>query len=41
MVHAVSSRLLSPIPLSTEGVYGKVNSVEKHNYKMWLNDGVY
>jgi len=22
-------------------LYGEVNSVEKHNYKIWLNDGVY
>ena len=22
-------------------VYGEVNSVKKHNYKIWLNDGVY
>jgi len=21
--------------------YGEVNSVKKHNYKIWLNDGVY
>jgi len=25
----------------TENVYGEVNSVKKHNYKIWLNDGVY
>jgi len=22
-------------------IYGEVNSVKKHNYKIWLNDGVY
>jgi len=22
-------------------LYGDVNSVKKHNYKLWLNDGVY
>jgi len=22
-------------------LYGEVNSVNKHNYKIWLNDGVY
>ena len=22
-------------------LYGEVNSVKKHNYKIWLNDGVY
>jgi len=22
-------------------LYGEVNSVKKHNYKLWLNDGVY
>jgi len=22
-------------------VYGEVDSVKKHNYKIWLNDGVY
>ena len=22
-------------------IYGEVNSVKKHNYKLWLNDGVY
>ena len=22
-------------------VYGEVNSVKKHDYKIWLNDGVY
>ena len=22
-------------------LYGEVNSVKKHNYKVWLNDGVY
>jgi len=22
-------------------LYGKVNFVKKHNYKLWLNDGVY
>jgi len=21
--------------------YGEVNSVKRHNYKIWLNDGVY
>jgi len=21
-------------------LYGEVNSVKKHNYKIWLNDGV-
>ena len=24
-----------------EQVYGEGNSVKKHNYKVWLNDGVY
>jgi len=24
-----------------ESLYGEVNSVKKHNYKIWLNDGVY
>jgi len=28
-------------PEVDESVYGEVNSVEKHNYKIWLNDGVY
>jgi len=22
-------------------LFGEVNSVKKHNYKIWLNDGVY
>ena len=22
-------------------LYGEVNSLKKHNYKIWLNDGVY
>jgi len=22
-------------------LYGEVNSVKKHNYKLWVNDGVY
>ena len=22
-------------------LYGEVNSIKKHNYKIWLNDGVY
>jgi len=22
-------------------LYGEMNSVKKHNYKIWLNDGVY
>jgi len=22
-------------------LYGEVNSVKKHNYKLWLNDGGY
>ena len=22
-------------------LYGKANSVKKHNYKLWLNDGIY
>ena len=22
-------------------LYGEVNSVKNHNYKLWLNDGVY
>jgi len=29
--------LFENIPIS----YGEVNSVKKHNYKIWLNDGVY
>jgi len=24
-----------------QNLYGEVNSVKKHNYKIWLNDGVY
>jgi len=27
--------------ISWLGLYGEVNSVTKHNYKIWLNDGVY
>jgi len=23
------------------GLYGKVNFIKKHNYKLWLNGGVY
>jgi len=27
--------------VTTIVLYGQVNSVENHNYKIWLNDGVY
>ena len=28
-------------PYGHYGLCGEVNSVKKHNYKIWLNDGVY
>jgi len=27
--------------VDTDILYGEMNSVKKHNYKIWLNDGVY
>jgi len=43
---AGSSEFINPVfevchPHSAFKLYGEVNSVKKHNYKMWLNDGVY
>jgi len=39
--HIPSRRMrFSPVKL-LDGLYGEVNSVKNHNYKLWLNYGVY
>jgi len=51
LVYVTLPTYILAMPLTQQGrqselniilrLYGEMNSVKKHNYKIWLNDGVY